>query len=91
MLTSLDMASQLRPMLKRYADLAVTGALNLQPGQRLLILGPLANGGVSLEAAPLVRAVAEAAYQAGARLVGSQRAELLPQHRERDFARRHLR
>ena len=31
-------------------------ALNLQPGQRLLIIGPLANGGASLEAAPLVRA-----------------------------------
>ena len=35
-----------------YAELAVKVALNIQPGQRLLIIGPLANGGTSLEAAP---------------------------------------
>jgi aminopeptidase len=52
-----------------YAELAVRVALNLQPGQRLLIIGPLMNGGVSLEAAPLVRAVAASAYRAGAELV----------------------
>jgi len=52
-----------------YADLTVKVGLNLQPGQRLLIIGPLANGGVSLEAAPLVRHVAASAYQAGAPLV----------------------
>src|SRR5215471_9442977 len=52
-----------------YGDLAVKVALNLQPGQRLLIIGPLVNGGVALEAAPLVRAVAAAAYRAGAELV----------------------
>jgi aminopeptidase len=55
--------------LDRYGDLAVRVALNLQPGQRLLIIGPLVNGGVSLEAAPLVRAVTAAAYRAGAELV----------------------
>src|SRR5262245_8928339 len=55
--------------LQEYGELAVKVGLNLQPGQRLLIIGPLANGGVSLEAAPLVRAVAAAAYRAGARLV----------------------
>jgi aminopeptidase len=44
-------------------------ALNLQPAQRLLIIGPLMNGGVSLEAAPLVRQIAAAAYRAGASLV----------------------
>src|SRR5579871_2062581 len=55
--------------LDRYGDLAVKVALNLQPGQRLLIIGPLVNGGVALEAAPLVRAVTAAAYRAGAELV----------------------
>jgi aminopeptidase len=55
--------------LETYGDLAVRVALNLQPGQRLLIIGPLVNGGVSLEAAPLVRAVAKSAYRAGAELV----------------------
>jgi aminopeptidase len=55
--------------LETYGDLAVKVALNLQPGQRLLIIGPLMNGGVSLEAAPLVRQIAASAYRAGATLV----------------------
>ena len=55
--------------LAMYGDLAVKIALNLQPGQRLLIIGPIANGGASLDAAPLVRSVAESAYRAGARYV----------------------
>ena len=55
--------------LRTYADLTVKIGLNLQPHQRLLIIGPIANGGVSLEAAPLVRHIAAAAYDAGARLV----------------------
>jgi aminopeptidase len=55
--------------LERYGELAVRVALNLQPGQRLLIIGPLMNGGVSLEAAPLVRHIAASAYRAGAELV----------------------
>ena len=55
--------------LRAYAELTVKVGLNLQPGQRLLIIGPLANGGVSLEAAPLVRHIAGAAYAAGAQLV----------------------
>jgi len=55
--------------LDAYGDLAVRVALNLQKGQRLVIIGPLVNGGVSLEAAPLVRAVAASAYRAGAELV----------------------
>src|SRR5918994_2288488 len=53
----------------RYAELVIRVGLNLQPGQRLLITGPLANGGVALDAAPLVRAVAAQAYDAGAPLV----------------------
>ena len=55
--------------LRLYAELAVKVGLNLRAGQRLLIIGPLANGGVSLEAAPLVRQIAAAAYRAGAPLV----------------------
>jgi aminopeptidase len=52
-----------------YAELIVRVALNLREGQRLLIVGPLAYGGVSPEAAPLVRAVTASAYRAGARYV----------------------
>jgi aminopeptidase len=61
-------ATDLEQQLETYADLAVKVALNLQPGQRLLVIGPLA-GGVSLEAAPLVRRIAASAYRAGASLV----------------------
>jgi aminopeptidase len=63
------MADVQESLLRVYADVAVKIALNVQPGQRLLIIGPLANGGVSLEAAPLVRCVAASAYEAGATLV----------------------
>ena len=56
-------------MLRTYAELTVKIGLNLQPHQRLLIIGPVANGGCSLEAAPLVRQITVAAYDAGARLV----------------------
>jgi aminopeptidase len=55
--------------LEIYAELTVRIALNVRPGQRLLIIGPLANGGAALEGAPLIRAVTKAAYQAGASLV----------------------
>jgi aminopeptidase len=55
--------------LEAYADLTVHVALNVRAGQRVLIVGPLMNGGVSLEAAPLVRAVTASAYRAGAALV----------------------
>ena len=48
--------------LATYADLIVKVGLNLQPGQRLIIRAPL-------EAAPLVRLVAAAAYDHGAPLV----------------------
>ena len=59
----------IEPRLDVYGDLAVKVALNLQPGQRLLIIGPMMNGGVALEAAPLVRQIAASAYRAGAELV----------------------
>jgi aminopeptidase len=56
-------------LLRSYAELTVKVGLNLKPRQRLLIIGPVANGGCSLEAAPLVRQITAAAYDAGARLV----------------------
>ncbi len=55
--------------LDAYSDLVVKVGLNLRAGQRLLIIGPLANGGASLEAAPLIRRIAVSAYRAGAPLV----------------------
>ncbi len=61
-------ATDLQQQLEAYGELAVKVALNLQPGQRLIILGPLATG-VSFEAAPLVRHIAASAYRAGAPLV----------------------
>jgi aminopeptidase len=62
-------SSDLDRQLYSYGQLAVKVGLNLRAGQRLLIIGPLASGGVSLEAAPLVRHIAASAYQAGASLV----------------------
>ena len=55
--------------LEAYAELTVRVALNVQAGQRVLIVGPLMNGGVSLDAAPLVRHITASAYRAGAALV----------------------
>lgn len=63
------MSFDLDRTLALYGDLAVRIGVNLRPGQRLLITGPLANGGASLEAAPLVRRITESAYKAGAELV----------------------
>jgi aminopeptidase len=62
-------AVPLEQLLPLYAEVTVKVGLNLQAGQRLLILGPMANGGASLDAAPLVRHVAASAYAAGAPLV----------------------
>jgi aminopeptidase len=56
-------------LLEIYGELIVRVGLNVRAGQRLLIIGPLASGGVSLEAAPLVRHIAASAYAAGAALV----------------------
>jgi aminopeptidase len=63
------MPTDFAQMLRAYAELTVKVGLNLQPRQRLLIIGPIAYGGASLEAAPLVREIAASAYRAGARLV----------------------
>ncbi|MBN2257501.1 MAG: aminopeptidase [Anaerolineaceae bacterium] len=54
--------------LQKYADVVVKIGLNIQPGQRLIIAGPLTRG-VDIELAPLVRLIAASAYQAGARYV----------------------
>ena len=61
-------AADVSSKLEAYGELAVRVALNLQPGQRLIILGPLSTG-LSFEAAPLVRHVAASAYRAGSPLV----------------------
>ena len=57
--------------LKKYANLVINVGLNLQPGQKL-IMQHLRNDGVPIQAAPLIRLVADSAYQAGARLVDVQ-------------------
>jgi aminopeptidase len=49
-------------LLRRYAELVVRVGVDLRPGNELLVDG-------SLEHAPLARAIAEAAYRAGARSV----------------------
>jgi aminopeptidase len=55
--------------LRSFGELTVNVGLNLRAGQRLLVIGPLASGGVSLDGAPLVREIAAAAYRAGSPLV----------------------
>jgi aminopeptidase len=56
------MTSDFERQLERYANLVVKVGLNLQPGQRLLILAPI-------QTAPLIRLVTASAYQSGARLI----------------------
>jgi aminopeptidase len=63
------MSNDFERILRAYADLTISIGLNLQRGQRLLIIGPIANGGASLEAAPLIREITGSAYRAGASLV----------------------
>jgi aminopeptidase len=63
------MTSDHERRLEKHGELAIRVGINLRAGQRLLITGPLASGGASLEAAPLVRQIATAAYRAGAPLV----------------------
>ena len=83
------MSADLEQRLRAYGELAVKVGLNLRAGQRLLIIGPLASGGVSLEAAPLVRHIVASAYQAGAAFVeviwGDEALQLVRfQHAPRD-------
>lgn len=56
------MTPEFERSLSNYAELIVKVGLNLQPGQRLLIRGPI-------ESAPLVRQIAAQAYDQGSRLV----------------------
>jgi aminopeptidase len=63
------MSADLEQRLQAYGELAVRVGLNLRAGQRLLVIGPLASGGASLEAAPLIRHIVTSAYKAGASLV----------------------
>ena len=63
------MTRDLDALFRAYSDLTVQVGLNLQPGQRLFIIGPITTGGASLEAAPLIRHIAARAYAAGAPLV----------------------
>ena len=56
-------------MLDKYAELMIRVGLNLQPGQKLLIKGPLDKMGTPLTTVPLVRAIVKKAYQAQAKLV----------------------
>lgn len=62
------MAFPSQESLQKYAETVVRVGLNLRKGQRLLI-NNLSTRGVQLHVAPLVREVAKAAYQAGARYV----------------------
>jgi aminopeptidase len=83
------MSADLEQRLRSYGELAVKVGLNLRAGQRLLIIGPLASGGVSLEAAPLVRHIVASAYQAEAPYVeviwGDEALQLVRfQHAPRD-------
>ena len=64
------MSTDFEAKLNKYAEVIVKAGLNLQPDQRLLIGIPLYGlMGVSIEIAPLIRQIAKAAYQAGARHV----------------------
>jgi aminopeptidase len=65
------MSSGFERNLDKYAEVIVRVGLNLQPAQRLLIMGVPQLGiyGVPLELAPLVRLIVTKAYQVGARLV----------------------
>lgn len=62
------MVKNFEEKMRQYAAVVINIGVNVQPGQRLLI-GPFGSSrkGVPLEAAPLVRMLAEEAYKAGAR------------------------
>lgn len=65
------MSNDFERNLEKYAEVIVKVGLNLQPGQRLMIGAPFfGTDGTPLEASPLIRHVAKAAYQAGAKYVG---------------------
>jgi aminopeptidase len=61
--------STFQEKLQKYAELTIRVGNNIQPGQRLLILGRWLNRGVPPEITPFVRELVRAAYSAGARYV----------------------
>ncbi|MFW9930047.1 MAG: aminopeptidase [Candidatus Thorarchaeota archaeon] len=64
------MSSDFEKNLEKYAEIVLKVAINLQPGQRLLIGAQSYDIlGVPLELAPLVRLLTKKAYQMGARFV----------------------
>lgn len=64
------MISDFDRYLEKYAEVIVKVALNLQPGQRLLIGAPAYDTlGVPIELAALIRVITKKAYQTGARFV----------------------
>jgi len=64
------MSSEFEKNLEKFAEIIVKIGLNVQPGQRLLIGGPIIyNYGAPIELAPLVRLITKKAYQIGAKLV----------------------
>lgn len=75
------MIADFQEKLEKYAQVAVRIGNNLQPGQRLLIIGRWLNRGVPLELSPLIQKVTEVAYKAGAPYVdviwADQRIDLL--------------
>jgi aminopeptidase len=64
-----------REFYERLADLAIRVGVNLQPGQKLFVVG-------EVEHAPLVRATMEAGWRAGA-------SEVLHYYREPYFKKAH--
>jgi aminopeptidase len=63
------MSLETEAALARYAELTIRTGLNLQSGQGLLMADPSIRYGVPAEAAEMVRALAQAAFAAGARSV----------------------
>ncbi|MDX1798570.1 MAG: aminopeptidase [Candidatus Lokiarchaeia archaeon] len=64
------MTSDFERNLEKYAEVVLKVAINLQPGQRLLIGAPsYFILGVPLELAPLIRVITKKAYQMGAKFV----------------------
>ena len=64
------MPTEFEKNLEKYAEVAVKVALNVQPGQNVLIGRP-AHGvyGIPIELAPLVRPIVKKCYEVGAKLV----------------------
>ncbi len=62
------MSNTSQTLLDQYIDVILQVGLNLQPGQRLLVVGSMLDG-LDLSLAPFARQLAEAAYRLGASFV----------------------